>query len=172
LPPSPTDTRPTKRASRLFLLLLGCTLDLRRTSESLLSVLALLTCIHFVSTSPISRKAGAERTLLSGRLLNLACKSNTDQSVVGLKLLQRLGRIVDQRETSCLSTTILSLQTENVDLVLVGLVHFGELATEFILGDVGSVWVEDITVKEIIRILISNMNFESISIVEQTARLD
>jgi hypothetical protein len=32
--------------------------------------------------------------------------------------------------------------------------------------------VEDITVKEIIRILISNMNFESISIVEQTARLD
>jgi hypothetical protein len=57
LPPSPTDTRPTKRASRLFLLLLGCTLDLRRTSESLLSVLALLACIHFVSTSPISRKA-------------------------------------------------------------------------------------------------------------------
>ena len=51
LPPSPTDTRPTKRASRLFLLLLGCTLDLRRTSESLLSVLALLACIHFVSIS-------------------------------------------------------------------------------------------------------------------------
>ena len=39
LPPSATHTR---RASRLFLLLLGSTLDLCRTPESLLSVLALL----------------------------------------------------------------------------------------------------------------------------------
>ena len=111
---------------------------------------------------------------MSGRLLNLACKSNTNQSVVGLELLQRLGRIVDQSETSCLSTTILSLQTENVDLILVGLVHFGELATEFILGDVGSVWVEDITVKEIVRISIdiSNWNSEDIPVGERTARPD
>jgi hypothetical protein len=93
---------------------------------------------------------------------------------VGFELLQRLGRIVDQRETSCLSTTILSLETENVDLVLVGLVHFGELATEFILGDVGSVWVEDITVKEIVRISIdiSNWNSEDIPVGERTARPD
>ena len=65
---------------------------------------------------------------------------------MGLELLQCLWRIVHQRETSCLSTTVLCLQTENVDLVLVGLVHFGELASEFILGDVGTVGVEDITI--------------------------
>jgi hypothetical protein len=91
---------------------------------------------------------------------------------VRLELLQRLGRIVDQRKTSCLSTTILCLETENVDLVFVGLVHFGELATEFILGDVGSVWVEDITVREIIRVTISNWHSEDISVGEKAARLD
>jgi hypothetical protein len=64
-----------------------------------------------------------------------------------LELLQGFWGIVDESETSCLSATELSLETENVDLVLVGLVHFGKLASEFILGDVGSVWVEDITIK-------------------------
>lgn len=112
-----------KKASRLFLLLLGRTLDLRRTTQSLLSVLSLL-------------------ALLSAWLLDLASKSDANQSVVGLELLQSFRRIVDKGETGCLSTTILSLETEHVDLVLVGLVHFGELGSEFILGDVGSVWVE------------------------------
>jgi len=113
------------KASRLFVLLLRRTLDLCCTSESLLSVLALL-------------------ALLSAGLVDLCGHSNTNQSVVGLKLLQRLWRIVHERESGRLSTTILRLQTENVDLVLVGLVHFGELASEFILGDVGTVGVEDI----------------------------
>lgn len=66
---------------------------------------------------------------------------------MGLELLQGFWGIVDESETSCLSATELGLETENVDLVLVGLVHFGELGSEFILGDVGSVWVEDITIK-------------------------
>jgi len=82
--------------------------------------------------------------LLSGRLLDLAGKSDTNQSVVGFKFLQGLGRIVNEGKASCLSTTELSLETENVDLVLGGLVHLGEFATKFILGDVGTVWVEDI----------------------------
>lgn len=69
-----------------------------------------------------------------------------------LELLQGLGRIVDEREASCLSTTELCLETENVDLVLVGLVHLGELATEFIFGDVGAVWVEDVTISHSISI--------------------
>ena len=63
-----------------------------------------------------------------------------------LKLLQGFGGVVDERETSCLSTTKLSLKTENIDLVLVGLVEFGKLASELVLGDVGTVWVEDITI--------------------------
>lgn len=87
------------------------------------------------------------RTLLSAWLLDLVGESNTDQSVMWLELLQCLRRIVDQGESSCLSTTELCLETENVDLVLVGLVHLGELSTELILGDVGSVWVENITVQ-------------------------
>jgi hypothetical protein len=60
---------------------------------------------------------------------------------VGLELLQRLGRIIDESEASCLSTTELSSQTENVNLVLVGLVKFGELGSEFVLRDVGTVRV-------------------------------
>lgn len=63
-----------------------------------------------------------------------------------LELLQGLWGIVHERETGRLATTELGLETEDVDLVLVGLVHLGELATEFILGDVGAVGVEDITV--------------------------
>jgi hypothetical protein len=40
----------------------------------------------------------------------------------------------------------LSSETEYIDLVLVGLVELGKLASEFILGDVRSVWVEDVTI--------------------------
>lgn len=65
---------------------------------------------------------------------------------MGLEFLQGFWRIVDEGETGCLSTTKLSLKTEDIDLVLGGLVEFSKLASKFILGDVGSVWVEDITV--------------------------
>lgn len=88
------------------------------------------------------------RTLLSAGLLDLRRKSNTDQSVVWLELLQGFRRIVHEGETGCLATTELSLETKDVDLVLVGLVHLGELATEFILGDVGTVGVEDVTIEK------------------------
>jgi len=64
---------------------------------------------------------------------------------VGLELLQCFRRVVNEREASCLSTTKLSPETKNVDLVLVRLVEFGKLSSEFILRDVGTVWVEDIT---------------------------
>jgi len=63
---------------------------------------------------------------------------------VWLKLLQGLGRIIDERKTGCLSTTKLSLETEDIDLVLVGFVEFGKLGSELVLGDVGAVGVEDI----------------------------
>ena len=82
---------------------------------------------------------------MSAGLLNLRRNTNTNQSVVGLELLQCLWGIIDESETGCLSTTELSSQTENIDLILVGLVEFGELASEFFLGDVGTVGVEDIT---------------------------
>jgi hypothetical protein len=95
--------------------------------------------------TPQVRQGENRRTLLSAGLLDLCGLANTDQSVVGLKLLQGLWGVVDESETSCLSTAELSSQTENIDLVLVGLVEFGKLSSELVLGDVGTVGVEDIT---------------------------
>lgn len=71
---------------------------------------------------------------------------------MGLKLLQSFGRIVDESETSCLSTTKLCLQTEYVDLVFAGLVEFGELASQLVFRDVGTVGVEDVTVTSILEL--------------------
>jgi len=96
--------------------------------------------VHFVYLKECLRCV-SWRTLLSARLLNLACESNTDQSVVWLELLQCLWGVVDESETGSLSTTELSLETEDVYLVLVGLVKLGEFASKLILGDIGSVWV-------------------------------
>jgi hypothetical protein len=63
---------------------------------------------------------------------------------VWLELLQCLFRVVDEREAGALATTILCSEPEHGDLVLLGLVQFGELDAELVLGDVWSVGVEDI----------------------------
>lgn len=70
--------------------------------------------------------------------------ADTDQSVVGFEFLHGLDRVVDQSETSGLAATILGAHAEDVDLVLVRFVHFGELAAEVVFGDVGLGGVEDI----------------------------
>lgn len=61
-----------------------------------------------------------------------------------LELLQSLLRVVDQSKAGALATTVLCAETEDGDLVLVGLVQVGQLVTELILGDVGPVGVEDV----------------------------
>jgi hypothetical protein len=86
------------------------------------------------------------RTLLSAGLLDLGGLAVTDEPVVGLELLHRLGAVVDEGEASGLATTVLGAETEDGDLVLVGLVELGELGAELILGDVGTVGVEDVAV--------------------------
>jgi hypothetical protein len=91
-----------------------------------------------------------ERTLLSAGLLDLGGLAVTDEPVVGLELLHRLGAVVDEGEASGLATTVLGAETEDGDLVLVGLVKLGELGAELILGDVGTVGVEDVTVSCIV----------------------
>lgn len=83
--------------------------------------------------------------MLSAGLLNLAGKANTDQTVVGLKLLQGLGAVVDQGEAGGLSATELRPQTKDIDLVLGGLVEGGQLLAELVLGDVGTAGVQDVT---------------------------
>lgn len=89
-----------------------------------------------------------KRTLLSRGLLDLGGHANTDKTVVGLELLHGLVGVVDESEASGLATTVLGAETEDGDLVLVGLVELGELLAELILGDVGTVGVEDITVRK------------------------
>ena len=89
----------------------------------------------------------SKRTLLSAGLLDLGGLAVTDEPVVGLELLHRLGAVVDEGEASGLATTVLGAETEDGDLVLVGLVQLGELLAELILGDVRAVGVQDVTVQ-------------------------
>ena len=91
---------------------------------------------------------GGKRTLLPARLLDLGGEANADQPVVGLELLHRLGGVVDEGKAGGLAATELGPEAEDADLVLLGLVQAGELVAELLLGDVGAVRVEDITVRE------------------------
>lgn len=91
---------------------------------------------------------GWKRTLLARGLLDLGGGTNADQTVGGLELLQGLDGVVDQSEAGGLATTVLGAETEDGDLVLVGLVQVGQLLAELILGDVGAVGVQDVTGNE------------------------
>jgi hypothetical protein len=147
LPPSATYTKKKRAIYLSFFLAAPLTFAVpRRVFCLFLRCLPVPRHISMIPTRMIHRY-DSRRTLLSAGLLDLCCHSYSDQAIMGLKLLQRFWRIVHERKTGCLSTTVLCLQTEDVDLVLVGLVHFGELASEFILGDVGAVGMENITIR-------------------------
>lgn len=86
----------------------------------------------------------SRRTLLPGGLLDLGGHAVADQPVVGLELLHRLSGVVDESKAGALSATVVRLETEDGDIVLLRLVELGELAAEFVLGHVGSVGVEHV----------------------------
>lgn len=65
-----------------------------------------------------------------------------------LELGEGLWGVVDEGESSGLATTELGLESENVDLLLGALVELSELSAEVVLGDVGTVWVQDVTVNQ------------------------
>ena len=65
---------------------------------------------------------------------------------MGLELLHGLGGVIDESEAGGLAATELGAETEDVDLVLGGLVEGGQLLAELVLGDVGTVGVEDIPI--------------------------
>jgi hypothetical protein len=92
----------------------------------------------------------SKRTLLSAGLLDLGGLAVADEPVVGLELLHGLGAVVDEGKAGALATTVLGAETEDGDLVLVGLVQLGELLAELILGDVRAVGVQDVTVQQFI----------------------
>ena len=91
--------------------------------------------------------AGRERrTLLPAGLLDLGGHAVPHQPVVGLELLHGLGAVVDESKAGALAATEVCLEAEDGDILLLGLVELAELATELILGDVGTVGVEDVAV--------------------------
>lgn len=100
-----------------------------------------------VQSSSLERQGDRIHTLLSAGLLDLVGQADADQAVVRLELLHGLGRVVDKGEAGGLAATELGAQTEDGDLVLAGLVEAGELVTELILGDVGAVGVQNVTVR-------------------------
>lgn len=86
-------------------------------------------------------------SLLSRWLLNLLSQTVSDQSVSWLESLGVGNGLVDQTETSGLSTTELGSETKDRDSVLVGLVQLRQLLSQLVLGDVSSVWVQDVNDK-------------------------
>ena len=92
------------------------------------------------------RGSGKVRTLLPAGLLDLVGHAVSDESVVGLELLHRLGGVVDEGEAGALSATIVRSEPEDRDILLLGLVELTELAAKLILGDVGAVGVKDVAI--------------------------
>lgn len=86
-------------------------------------------------------------TLLPASLLNLCSRPIPHQPIMRLKLLHHLMAVVYQSEPSRFASAVLCAETEAGYLVFVGLVEFGELLTELVLGDVGAVGVENVTVE-------------------------
>ena len=64
-----------------------------------------------------------------------------------LKLLHHLMAVVYQCEPSRFASTVLCAETEAGHLIFVGFVELGKLLAEFVFGDVGTIGVEDVTVK-------------------------
>lgn len=104
---------------------------------------------HHISHTPHHQSKNAneeEHTLLAGRLFDLGSVAVANFAVVRLEFLEVVVGVVNQSKTSRLPATELGAESKNGDRVFVGLVKVGKLGAELILGDVGSVGVEDITV--------------------------
>jgi hypothetical protein len=145
----------TPSSSPSLLLILPCSLRLRRTPNSLRPILTLLACVTIPSALclfPVFPKTTrkAIRTLLPARLLNLRRLPISHQPIMRLKLLHHLVRVVDQRETGALATAILCSEAEDGDRVFAGFVELGEFGPEFVFGDIGAVGVKDIPGSKII----------------------
>lgn len=83
-------------------------------------------------------------SLLSGWLLNLLSHAVSDQSVGWLESLGVGNGLIHQTETGGLSTTEVGSESEDGDGVFVGLVQFGQSLSQLVLGDIGSVGVQDV----------------------------
>lgn len=83
-------------------------------------------------------------SLLSGWFFTLFGQTVSNQSVSWFEFFQVSNGVVDQTETSGFTTTVLSSETENRNSVLVNLVNGGQFFTQFSLGNVSSVWMQNV----------------------------
>ena len=63
-----------------------------------------------------------------------------------LELLHRLDAVVDQSETRRFSATEVRPHAEDIDLLSIRFVEFGEFGAKVVFRRVGFGWVEDVTV--------------------------
>lgn len=70
--------------------------------------------------------------------------AHSHKSVPWLEFFHGFNGVIDQGEACSLAATVLGSHAEDVDLVGVGFVDFGEFRAEVVLGDVGAVGVEDV----------------------------
>ena len=61
-------------------------------------------------------------------------------------MLHPLGRVVNERESRALPTTVLRPEAETADLVFLAFVEFTQLVAELIFGYVRAVGMKDVTV--------------------------
>ena len=74
--------------------------------------------------------------MLARGLLNFSGLAVTDQTVMGLELLQAVDRVIDEGETGGLSSSEVGAETEDGNGILLGFVGRSELGAEVVLGDV------------------------------------
>lgn len=121
----------------------------KETRDSALNRLVLLSSSHLLSVSLLGTEDLLVSvllllSLLSGGLLHLLGQTVSNQSVSRLELLGVSSRLVNQTETGRLATTELGSETKHGDSILVGLVQLGQSLSQLVLGDVGSVRVQDV----------------------------
>jgi hypothetical protein len=69
-----------------------------------------------------------------------------------LEFLHRFDGVVDQGESRGLAATVLCAHAEDVDLVFVGFVDFGEFGAEVVFANIGAIGVEDVAGADTIRL--------------------
>ena len=85
---------------------------------------------------------GPERAVRGGRGKN--CKTYSSEHLLAVVLLSRVKGIIDEGEASGSAATELSLETEDRNVLLLGLQGLSQLGLDVTLGDVGLLGVDEL----------------------------
>lgn len=106
-------------------------------------------CVLFVVYGMVSRFSSNRATRRAYDQNQPTTKINhwptyTNQSVFGLKFLGSIQTVVDQSESSGFTATKSSAESKDKDVFNIAVVHFSELFSDFLLGYIGTIWVQHI----------------------------